>query len=83
MNSIKMNRNYSFICLLLHLIRHVQRTSTEHDEIFRILKQFPQFMALDHRLDVLRQLVEVAHLELCEEVKQPGFFDHQLSYFFS
>ena len=52
--------------------RHVQRTSAEHDEIFQILKQFPRFMSLDNRTDLLRQVVEVAHLEICDENKQPG-----------
>lgn len=50
---------------------HVQRTRTEHDQIFQIMTQFPQFMALDPRADLLRQAIEIAHLEICEENRQP------------
>ncbi len=53
-------------------IRHVQRTSAEHEQIFQIMTQFPEFMALDPKPDLLRQAIEVAHLEICEESRQPG-----------
>ena len=44
------------------------------------MTQFPQFMALDSRSDILRQVVELAHLETCEENRQPGSID---TFFFS
>jgi hypothetical protein len=37
------------------------------------MTQFPQFMGLDQRSDILRQAIEIAHLETCEETGQPGF----------
>jgi hypothetical protein len=37
------------------------------------MTQFPQFMALDQRSEILRQAIEIAHLETCEENGQPGF----------
>jgi len=43
------------------------------------MTQFPQFMAIDQRPDLLRQAIELAHLEICEESRQPGFI---LSYQF-
>jgi hypothetical protein len=40
------------------------------------MTQFPQFMALDPRPDLLRQAIETAHLEICEENRQPGFISN-------
>jgi len=37
------------------------------------MTQFPEFMALDQRPEILRQAIETAHLEICEENRQPGF----------
>lgn len=68
-----------FICILS--IRHVQRTNAEHEQIFQIMTQFPQFMALDPRPELLRQIIEIAHLEICEENRQPGFIFSSSSYF--
>ncbi|CAF4857376.1 unnamed protein product [Rotaria sp. Silwood1] len=58
---------------------HIQRTNAEHEHIFQIMTQFPQFLALDQRSNLLRQAIEIAHLELCEDHRQPvlpsnGFF---------
>ena len=55
------------------LRRHVQRTNAEHEQMFQIMTQFHQFMALDPRPGLLRQAIEVAHLEICEDIRQPGF----------
>ena len=56
--------------LLLH--RQIQRTNAENDQIFQIMAQFPEFMALDPRAEILREAIELAHLEICHEEKQPG-----------
>jgi hypothetical protein len=37
------------------------------------MTQFPQFMAIDQRPNLLRQAIELAHLEICEENRQPGY----------
>ena len=52
--------------------RHVQRSLAEHQEIFEILQKFPDFMSLDPRKELLRQIAEITHLEICDEIKQPG-----------
>ncbi|CAF0858697.1 unnamed protein product [Rotaria sordida] len=69
------------IQILRRLLRklHIQRTNTEHEQIFQIMTQFPQFLALDQRSNLLRQAIEIAHLEICEDKRQPvipsnGFF---------
>ncbi|CAF4294907.1 unnamed protein product, partial [Adineta steineri] len=35
------------------------------------MSQFPEFMALDQRPEILREAIELAHLDLCEENQQP------------
>lgn len=40
--------------------------------MFHIMSQFSQFMALDPRPGLLRQAIEIAHLEFCDDVRQPG-----------
>ncbi|CAF3004353.1 unnamed protein product [Rotaria sp. Silwood2] len=69
------------IQMLRRLLRklHIQRTNVEHEQIFQLMTQFPQFLALDQRSNLLRQTIEVAHLEICEDNRQPvlpsnGFF---------
>ena len=52
--------------------RHIQRTSAEHDKVFQIMSKFSDFMALDHRSDLLRRAIESAHLEMCEDNRQPS-----------
>ncbi|CAF0878140.1 unnamed protein product [Didymodactylos carnosus] len=49
---------------------HVQRTAAEHNEVFQILSQFEQFMSLDQP-DILKHAVQIAHIEVCSESKQP------------
>ncbi|UJR26950.1 hypothetical protein I4U23_008258 [Adineta vaga] len=50
---------------------HVHRTNAENDQIFEIMTQFAEFRALDQRAEILREAIELAHLEICEEDKQP------------
>ncbi len=45
------------------------------------MTKIPQFMALDHRSGVLRQAIEIIHLEICEENRQPGFSLSLLRFF--
>ncbi|CAF1496626.1 unnamed protein product [Adineta ricciae] len=61
------------IKILRQLIRklQIQRTNAENDQIFQIMAQFPEFMALDPRAEILREAIELAHLEICHEDKQP------------
>ncbi len=54
-------------------LRHVQRTDAENDQIFQIMTQFSDFMILDQRPGMLRQAIQLAHLEICEENHQPGY----------
>jgi hypothetical protein len=42
------------------------------------MTQFPQFMALDPKPDLLRQAIEAAHLEMCEDNRQPGLILHSI-----
>lgn len=53
-------------------LRHVHRTNTEHEQIFQIMTQFPEFMALDQRPDLLKQAIETAYLEISDDIRQPG-----------
>ncbi|CAF3321784.1 unnamed protein product [Rotaria socialis] len=69
------------ILILRRLLRklHIQRTNAEHEQIFQIMTQFPQFMAIDQRPKLLRQAIEIAHFEICDDIRQPvlpsnGFF---------
>ncbi|CAF0735528.1 unnamed protein product [Adineta ricciae] len=61
------------IKILRQLIRklQIQRTNAENDQIFQIMSQFPEFMALDPRAEILREAIELAHLEICYEANQP------------
>ncbi|CAF0954931.1 unnamed protein product [Adineta steineri] len=65
-----MQRDIQTLRRLLRKI-HIQRTNAENDEIFQIMSQFPEFMALDQRPEILREAIELAHLDLCEENQQP------------
>ena len=50
----------------------MQRSSAEHEQVFQILNRFPAFKKIDQRTDLLRQLVELAHLDQAEDNRQPG-----------
>ena len=52
----------------------MQRSSAEHEQVFQILNRFPAFKEIDPRTDLLRQVVELAHLDQAEDNRQPGFF---------